>query len=210
MERLLLRGLYSRGHLDQVLLTFGFTFVFLDVVKYFWGNDIQSIDEPALLSGVVKLGDVVQPTYRLFLVAFGFALAGILWLVIDRTRIGSMVRASVDDATTAEGLGINVRALSSAIFALGVGLAALGGVAAAPVFGVYSGMDSDVLIPAFVVVVIGGMGSLSGAFFGSILVGLADTFGKAYLPGFSMFLIYLLMIVVLLTRPSGLFGLKRS
>jgi branched-subunit amino acid ABC-type transport system permease component len=210
MERLFLRQLYERGHLDQVLLTFGFTFVFLDAVKFLWGADIQSISAPEVLTGVFRFGGVVLPKYRLFLVGFGFALAALLWLVIDRTRIGAMVRASVDDAATAEGLGINVLALSSAIFALGVGLAALGGVVAGPIIGVYAGMDIEVLIPAFIVVVIGGMGSLSGAFFGSILVGLADTFGKAYLPGASLFLIYVLMIIVLLTRPTGLFGLKRS
>jgi branched-subunit amino acid ABC-type transport system permease component len=210
MERVFMRKLYERGHLDQVLLTFGFTFVFLDLVKFLWGAEIQSITPPQALTGVVHLGGIILPKYRLFLIAFGFCLAVLLWLVIDRTRIGAMVRASVDDAPTAEGLGINVLLLSSSIFALGVGLAALGGVAAGPILGVYAGLDIDVLIPAFIVIVIGGMGSLSGAFFGSIVVGLADTFGKAYLPGASLFLIYLLMIVVLLTRPAGLLGLKRS
>jgi branched-subunit amino acid ABC-type transport system permease component len=210
MERLFLRGLYQRGHLDQVLLTFGFTFVFLDAVKWIWGADIQSIAPPDALTGIVRVLGIIVPKYRLFLIGFGFALAAILWLVIDRTRIGAMVRASVDDAVTAEGLGINVPFLSSAVFALGVGLAALGGVVAGPIVGVYAGMDFEVLIPAFIVVVIGGMGSLSGAFFSSILVGLVDTFGKAYFPGAALFLTYVLMILVLLTRPSGLFGLKRA
>jgi branched-chain amino acid transport system permease protein len=156
------------------------------------------------------MGGIVIPKYRLFLIVFGLVLALVLWLVIERSRIGAMVRAGVDDAAMAEGLGINVLMLSSGIFALGVGLAALGGVVAAPIFGVYVGMDIDILIPAFTVIVIGGMGSLSGAFFGSLLVGLADTFGRAYFPGASMFFIYVLMIIVLLTRPAGLFGIKRA
>lgn len=210
VERIFLRRLYSRGHLDQVLLTFGFTFVFFDAVQGIWGTSIYSLSVPPLLAGVVEYFDVVIPRYRLFLIAFGFLLAISLWLVMDRSRIGAMVRAGVDDAATAEGLGVNVLLLSSAIFAVGIALAALGGVLAGPILGVYPGMDFDILIPAFIVVVIGGLGSLSGAFIGSMFVGLADTFGKAYLPEASLFLIYLAMIAVLLLRPAGLFGINRT
>ncbi len=210
MERVFLRSLYSRGHLDQVLLTFGFTYVFLDLVKILWGSDIRSLPVPESLEGAVEILGVIVPTYRLFIIGCGTALALVLWLVIDRSRVGAMVRAGVDDAPTAMGIGINVPMLFSAIFALGVGLAALGGVIAGPVLGLYPGMDVEILIPAFIVIVIGGMGSLRGAFVGSMLIGIADTFGKAYLPDTAMFFIYLVMVAMLLSRPEGLFGVKRS
>ncbi len=146
--------------------------------------------------------------YRLFLIALGVALALLLWLVLERSRLGAMVRAGVDDAAMAAGLGGNIPALFTGIFGAGVALAGLGGMAAAPVIGLYPGMDAEIMIPAFIVIVIGGMGSLRGAFIGSMLIGEADTFGKAYLPSMALFLIYLLMAVVLLARPQGLFGIK--
>jgi branched-chain amino acid transport system permease protein len=121
-----------------------------------------------------------------------------------------MVRAGVDDAFTARGIGINVELLFGAVFALGVGLAAVGGTVAGPILGLYPGMDIEILIPAFIVVVVGGMGSLRGAFVASLFVGLVDTFGKAYFPALALFLVYFLMVVVLLTRPQGLFGVKRT
>jgi branched-chain amino acid transport system permease protein len=210
MERVFLRYLYPRGHLDQVLLTFGFIFIFVDAVRWIWGADIRDLAVPPILSGPVELGPIIIPKYRLFLIAFGGTVALLLWLFLERTRIGAMVRAGVDDATTAEGLGINVPALFASIFALGVGLAAVGGVVASPVTGVYPGMDIEILIPAFIVVVVGGMGSLRGAFVASLLVGIIDTFGRAYFPDYSLFVIYLLMVVVLLTRPQGLFGIGKA
>lgn len=210
MERVFIRRLYARGHLDQVLLTFGFTFVFVDLVRMIWGADIRELPLPEALSGVLSLGDVVIPKYRLFLIVFAGLLALLLWLFLERSRVGAMVRAGVDDAFTAAGIGINVPVLFAAIFALGVGLAAVGGAIAAPIVGVYAGMDIEILIPAFIVVVVGGMGSLKGAFVASLLVGLVDTFGKAYFPDFALFVIYLLMVVVLLTRPHGLFGVGKA
>jgi branched-chain amino acid transport system permease protein len=179
MELLFLRPLYRRGHMDQVLLTFGFTFVFLDLVQT-------------------------------LLIGFGAAIALLLWLFLERSRIGAMVRAGVDNAVMAAGLGANIPALFTGIFGFGVALAALGGIAAAPVLGLYPGMDTEILIPAFIVIVIGGMGSLRGAFVGSLLIGIADTFGKAYFQSVALFLIYLAMIAVLLIRPQGLFGIKYS
>ena len=210
MERVFLRKLYARGHLDQVLLTFGFTFVFSDLVRVVWGTDIRDLPVPAILSGVFEIAGVVVPKYRLFLIVLGGLIALALWLFLERSRLGAMVRAGVDDAFTANGLGINVSLLFAAVFAVGVGLAAVGGAAAGPVLGLYLGMDIEILIPAFIVVVIGGMGSLRGAFVASIFVGVIDTFGKAYFPDFAMFVVYLLMVVVLLTRPEGLFGVKRA
>lgn len=210
MERVFMRYLYRRTHLDQVLLTFGFTFVFADAVRWIWGPEIRNLSVPEALSGAIEVAGVIVPKYRVFLIAFGGAIALALWLFLERSRVGAMVRAGVDDAGTASGLGINVSALFAMIFGLGVGLAALGGAAASPVLGVYGGMDIEILIPAFIVVVIGGLGSLRGAFVASLLVGVIDTLGKAYFPELALFVVYLLMVVVLLTRPNGLFGVGRA
>ena len=210
MERVFIRKLYTRGHLDQVLLTFGFTFVFVDLVRMVWGADIRELAIPDVLSGVVEVGGVIVPKYRLFLIAFGGLVGLLLWLFLERSRVGAMVRAGVDDAFTATGIGINVPLLFASVFALGVGLAAIGGTVAGPILGLYPGMDIEILIPAFIVVVIGGMGSLRGAFVASVFVGLVDTFGKAYFSDLALFMIYLLMVVVLLTRPQGLFGIGRA
>jgi branched-chain amino acid transport system permease protein len=208
MERLFLRPLYVRGHMDQVLLTFGFTFVFYDLVQTVWGRVMLRLPTPESLQGTIQIGLGVFSAYRLFLIGFGFAVALLLWLLLERSRIGAMVRAGVDNAAMAAGLGANIPALFTGIFGFGVALAGLGGVAAGPVLGLYPGMDTEILIPAFIVIVIGGMGSLRGAFVGSLLIGIADTFGKAYFQSIALFLIYLAMTVVLLIRPQGLFGIK--
>lgn len=210
IERFFIRPLYGRGHLDQVLMTFGFIYIFADVAHFLWGPDIRTVAPPDLLSGVLQVGDIFIPEYRLFLVLFGAAVAAGLWWFLDRSRIGAMVRAGVDDAATASGIGINVPLLFSSIFALGAALAAIGGIVASPILGVYLGMDIEILIPAFIVVVVGGMGSLRGALVASIVVALVDTFGKAYYPDYALFLVYSLMVVVLLTRPQGLFGVAKA
>jgi branched-subunit amino acid ABC-type transport system permease component len=206
IETGLLQRLYRRPLLDQVLLTFGISLVAVDAVKWIWGPNLQNIDEPDALSGSIELFGAFFPAYRVALIGLGLIVAVGLWLLLERTRIGAMVRAGVDDRATAMGIGLNVPLLFTSIFAGGGALAALAGVAAGPVLGVYPGMDVDVLIPAFIVIVIGGMKSMKGALVGSLLIGMADTFGKAYLPDLSMFLLYIVMIVVLLVRPTGLFG----
>jgi branched-chain amino acid transport system permease protein len=210
LELLFLRPLYRRGHMDQVLLTFGFTFVFFDLVQTVWGRVVLRLPAPDALQGSVQIGLGVFSAYRLFLIGLGFAIALLLWLFLERSRIGAMVRAGVDNAAMAAGLGGNIPALFTGIFGFGVALAALGGIAAGPVLGLYPGMDTEILIPAFIVIVIGGMGSLRGAFIGSLLIGIADTFGKAYFQSIALFLIYLAMTIVLLIRPQGLFGIKYS
>ncbi len=210
MELLFLRPLYPRGHMDQVLLTFGFTFVFYDLVQSVWGRVVLRLPTPEALQGTLHIGLGVFSAYRLFLIGFGFAIALVLWLVLERSRIGAMVRAGVDNAAMAAGLGANIPALFTGVFGFGVALAGLGGVAAGPILGLYPGMDAEILIPAFIVIVIGGMGSLRGAFAGSLLIGIADTFGKAYFQSIALFLIYLAMTTVLLIRPQGLFGIKYS
>lgn len=210
MERIFIRPMYARSHLDQVLLTFGFIFVFGDICKYIWGPDIRNIAPPEILDGSIAVGGAILPEYRLFLVLFGAATAVLLWLFLERSRIGAMVRAGVDDAVTASGIGINVPLLFGCIFALGAALAAVGGIVAGPILGTYLGMDIEILIPAFIVTVVGGMGSLRGALVAGLFVGAIDTFGKAYFPDYAMFMIYLLMVIVLLTRPQGLFGVAKG
>lgn len=206
LERFFLRPMYGRGHLDQVLLTFGFVYVFSDLAKFIWGPDIRSVPPPEIFSESINMLGATVPLYRLFIVGIGFVIALMLWLFLERSRVGAMIRASVDDAHTAAGIGINVGLLFGGTYALGAGLAALGGIIASPVMGSYLGLDIEILIPAFIVVVIGGMGNLKGALIASLLVAFVQTFGNAYIPKFSLFLIYLLMVVVLIARPRGLFG----
>jgi branched-chain amino acid transport system permease protein len=208
MELVFMRPLYRRGHMDQVLLTFGFTFVFFDLVQAVWGRVIVRLPAPEILQGATQIGLGVFSSYRLFLIGLGFAMALLLWLFLDRSRIGAMVRAASTTPPWRRGSAPISRCCSPASSAPAWRLAALGGVAAGPVLGLYPGMDTEILIPAFIVIVIGGMGSLRGAFVGSLLIGEIDTFGKAYFPSLALFLIYLVMAVVLLVRPQGLFGIK--
>lgn len=209
IEYFFLRRLYgSHRHLDQVLFTFGLALIASDLIQWNWGAYVESVSPPDLLSGQVPVFTIEFPIYRLSLIAFGLILAVVLWLFLERTRLGAIVRAGVSDAQMVSGLGINIHLVFAGVFALGTALAALAGVIGAPVRTLYPGLDFEILILTLVVVVVGGLGTLKGAFLGSILIGMADTFGKALLPEFSLFLIFAVMAVVLLIRPSGLFGLK--
>jgi len=211
IEYFFLRRLYGRHrHLEQVLFTFGVTLIIIDLTRATWGAYVESIPSPALLSGQVSLFHIQFPVYRLSLIGFGLLLAFLLWLLIERTRLGAIVRAGVSDAEMVSGLGIDIQRVFAGVFAFGTGLAALAGVVGAPVFTLYPGLDSEILILALVVVVIGGLGTLKGAFFGSLIIGLADTFGKALLPELSRFILFAVMAFVLLLRPSGLFGQKET
>lgn len=203
-----LRPLYRRGHLDQVLLTFGFAFVFGDVVRWIWGADIQLPRPPALLDGSVRIVGQPYPVYRLVVIAAGLAVAVGLWLFLERTRLGALLRAGVTNREMLSGLGINVGRVFSLVFGLGAGLAGLSGVIAGPILGMFIGVDFEVLILTLIVVVVGGLGTIGGAFWGSVLIGELETFGKALFPQFAMFLIFALMAVVLLVRPTGLLGLR--
>ncbi len=191
-----------------MLLTFGLALVAADLIRWRWGAYVESVPPPALLAGQVPIFALQFPVYRLALIGFGLLLAGLLWLLLERTRIGALIRAGVDDAPMVSALGINVQALFAGVFALGTALAALAGVVGSPVLTLYPGLDFEILILTLVVVVVGGLGTLRGAFWGSLLIGMADTFGKALIPEFSLFLIFAVMALVLLARPSGLFGLK--
>jgi len=212
IEILFLRPLYRRehgGHLDQMLLTVGLIFVFVDIVRSVWGGDVLGLPAPDMLTGAVSFQGIFLPKYRAFIIVLGAALGIALWLLIEHSRLGAKLRAGVDDADMAAGLGINVSRMFTWTFALGCGLAALAGVVAGPMLGVHAGMDVEILIVTLIVVVVGGMGSLKGALVASVLIGEADTFGKAYLPEATMFLIYVVMLGVLLFRPTGLFGLRQ-
>ena len=206
VERSCLRPLYRRPPLDQVLLTFGFIYFFEDVVKWTWGGRIRSIPSPDLFSGSVTIFGATVPSYRLFVIAFGLAVAVALWLLIERTRLGAIVRAGVFDAEMTAGMGINIDRVFTAVFAGGTALAGLSGVIAGPIQSAYPPMGAGILIPALIVVVVGGLGSLKGSLAGSLIIGQAETFGKAWLPGASMLIIYVVMALVLLFRPQGLFG----
>lgn len=209
IEYFFLRRLYgAHRHLDQVLFTFGLALIASDLIQWNWGAYVESVPPPALLAGQVPIFNLDFPIYRLSLIFFGLILAGLLWLFLERTRLGAIVRAGVSDAQMVSGLGINIHLVFAGVFALGTALAALSGVVGAPIRSLYPGLDFEILILTLVVVVVGGLGSLQGAFFGSLLIGLADTFGKALWSEFSLFFIFAVMAIVLLIRPSGLFGLK--
>jgi len=208
MQRFFLRKYVD--HFPQVLTTMGFALIFRDLALLIWGGDPMSFPAPALLEGSIHMGTVVFPVYRLFVILLSAAVAIGLWIFNEKTNFGAQLRATVDDKEMATGIGINVPLVSGLMFGLGAFLAAFGGVVAAPFFGVYAGADFEVLPLAFVVVIVGGMGSLKGAAVGSILVGLVDNFGKALLPDFSYFTLFLPMAIILAVRPTGLFGTKPS
>ena len=205
MQRLFLQRIPGQT-LGQVLMTIGFALIFQDLALLIWGGDPYSIPVPPSLQGVVSLGAMRFPRYRIFIIAVAIVIGALLWLALDRTRTGAIIRAAVDDAEMAGGVGIQVPRVSLAVFALGAALAALGGVIGGGFLGVYPGADFEVLPYAFVVVIVGGLGSLPGAMVGSMLVGLLDNFGKALFPELSYFTLFAPMAVILAVRPTGLFG----
>src|SRR5438093_5763373 len=205
MERLFLRRL-SRQSLPQVLMTMGFALVFQDLGLLIWGGDPYTLAVPAFLARSAQVGPVFVPFYRLFIIAVALAVGIALWAFLERTRAGASIRATVDDAEMAQGVGINVPLVSAGVFALGAFLAALGGVVGAGFIGVYPGLDFEVLPYAFVVVIVGGLGSLPGVVVGSLLVGLLDNFGKALFPELSYFTLFAPMALILALKPTGLFG----
>ncbi len=196
----------SGQELGQVLTTMGFALIFQDLGLVIWGGDPYTIPVPAALSGAYRLGTLYFPVYRIFIVGVAAAVAIVLWLVLERTRVGAMIRATVDDPEMARGVGINVHRISVGVFALGASLAAVAGVVAGGFVGVYPGADFEILPYAFVVVIVGGMGSLKGALIGSLMVGLLDNFGKALFPELSYFTLFAPMAAILAIRPTGLFG----
>ena len=192
--------------LGQVLTTMGFALIFQDLALVVWGGDPYTIPTPAILGGSWQVRSLYFPVYRVFIVAVAAAVAVVLWLLVEQTRLGAMMRATVDDPEMARGVGINVFRISMGVFAMGALLAAVAGVVAGGFVGVYPGADFEILPYAFVVVIVGGMGSLKGALVGSLLVGLLDNFGKALFPELSYFTLFAPMAAILAIRPTGLFG----
>jgi len=197
---------YPHQELSQVLLTFGFLFLLGDLALWQFGGTPQTIPTPPIFQGAVSLGAARFPTYRFVLIAAGVIIGLFLWWFIDYTRVGMIVRASVSDAETAGGLGVNVPILMTGVFALGALLAGAAGVIGGPLVGMYPGADLDILLLGIVIVILGGLGSLRGAFLAAILVGLLDTAGRTLFPQFSLFAIFAPMVIVLVVRPSGLLG----
>ena len=207
LERGLFRYFYKREHLDQVLLTFALILLFEEARAAIAGNDFHSVPVPGLLDFSVPITSAFSySAYRFAVIGLCLALALALYLWIERTRMGALIRAAAENSEMVDVLGIDARRVHLAVFAIGTALALMAGVLAAPLYSVYPGMGDGFLIISFVVVVIGGLGSISGAFWSALLIGLVDTLGKAYMPKVSGLAIYVLMAVVLLWRPSGLFG----
>jgi branched-chain amino acid transport system permease protein len=198
--------LYEREHLQQVLMTYGLILVFEELRSLLVGDDVHGVKAPEILAGTIPLGELMTyPVYRLFISGVRIALALGMYLVFTRTRLGMMIRAGSTNREMVQSLGIDIKFLYRVVFAAGVAIAALAGMVAAPVSSVYPGMGGSVLIICFVVVVIGGIGSIRGALLAALLIGFVDTFGKVLLPHAAGVLVYVLMALILLWRPDGLF-----
>ncbi|GAA0573081.1 branched-chain amino acid ABC transporter permease [Craurococcus roseus] len=207
LERGLFRRFYQRDHLDQVLLTFALILLFEEARSFLAGNDFHSVPVPAVLDFSVPVaGDFSYSAYRLAVLALCVAVAALMFLGIERTRIGSAVRAAAEKPEMVDLLGLDARRIHTLVFAVGTALAMLAGALAAPLHSVYPNMGDGFLIVSFVVVVVGGVGSIAGAFWGALLIGLVDTLGKAYAPAVAGLAVYVLMAAVLLVRPHGLFA----
>jgi len=223
MESSLLRTLYARDHMSQVLATFSLMLIINEATRMIWGTDL-SFMPPAALSGPVELlPGLYYPSYRLVIIAVGLVIAGLLYLAVTRTRMGAWVRAGASNREMAMAMGIHIQRLFTLVFGLGAALCAVAGAMLGPLMAVQVGMGESILILAFVVIVIGGIGSIWGAFVGSLLVGFVDTFGRTLLPALfreifppqvagaagpaaASIMVYLLMAVVLFVRPQGLFA----
>lgn len=205
IERFILRRLAGRT-LSQVLATLGIAFIIADACLWIWTGDPIPLSGPESLRGAVPVLGTMFPLYRLGVIVLAAAIATGLWLLIEKTRVGAMIRAGVDDLDMARAVGIPVKTLFTAVFCLGSALAGMGGVIAGPILSVYPGLDSDMLPLALVVVILGGVGSLGGAVVGSIVIGFVYTFGQALLPDLAYVILFLPMVIVLVARPRGLFG----
>lgn len=206
IERAMLRHLYDRDPIYQLLFTFALVLLISDVVRYVWGTQVISISFPPELRGAADLGLAWYPRYRLFLCAVGIVVAVGIWFMFQRTRIGRVIRAATQDREMLSALGVNVPMVYLVVFAGGAALAGIGGALAAPALALKPGMDAEIIVECFIVVIIGGLGSLWGAFIGAILIGQLRAIGVYFVPEWEIVLIYLLMIAVLVVRPWGLFG----
>jgi len=227
VERIALVRLYDRDHLDQVLATFGLILFFNELVRMIWGPASIYMNVPQMFSGTVELFGLPYPSYRFLIIAVGLVVALGLYLVIHGTRVGMLIRAGASNATMLGALGVNVKLLNMTVFGIGAALAGVAGLMAGPIMSVQPGMGEPILILTLVVIVTGGIGSIRGAFYGALIVGIVDTVGRAFLPmilrefldrstaqavgpAVASMLIYLLMAVVLAVRPQGLFPVKHG
>jgi len=205
MQSLFLRRFHMK-ELQQVLLTFGFVLIIADICLWIWGGNPQALPKPSLFKGSIWIGSVAFPSYRLLVILVGVIIALGLWIFQEKTKFGAIVRAGVDDEEMLRGSGINIQMVFIGIFGLGALLAGIGGMMGGPFVGVFPGADLSMLLLALVVVIIGGVGSLRGAFVGSLFVGLIDNFGKALFPELSLFTLFAPMAIILAIRPTGIFG----
>jgi branched-chain amino acid transport system permease protein len=205
LETTLFSRLYKRDHLYQVLLTFGLILMFEELRSILFGDDVHGVAVPPLLNYSVPLTDTLSyPVYRLFVTAVCLLITGVMYLLIQKTRLGMMIRAGSSNREMAASLGVNIPLLFALVFAFGTALAAFAGMIAAPISSVFPGMGNQILILCFVVVVIGGIGSINGAMIASLAIGIADTLGKVLAPELSGIAVYLLMAIILIWRPQGL------
>lgn len=202
----LLRPLRHAGHLFELIITVGLSFMILETVKWIWGTEPVAVTVPAVLSGSIEIFGAPYPVYRLFVFFFGLAVMGGLALILYKTSLGMIVRAAITHPVMVNALGTNTPLVFNMVFALGTGLAGMAGVIAGPVLGIYPGMALSVGMDVFVVVVVGGLGSLLGAVVASFMIGELQSFGVFFFPEFSVILIFLIMVVILSIRPQGLFG----
>ncbi|MHA1153141.1 MAG: branched-chain amino acid ABC transporter permease [Alphaproteobacteria bacterium] len=207
LERSAISFLYKRDHLYQVLLTYGLILILDELQRIFWGTEFHSVPVPQVLNGSIPLTEIQEyPVYRLFISVMCMVIAAGLYLLIGKTKLGMMIRAGASNREMTRTLGIDIGRVFAIVFSIGIALAAFAGMIGAPVSSVYPGMGEQILIVSFVVVVIGGIGSIKGAFVGAMVIGLTDTFGQVLLPDFASVVVYAVMALVLLWRPQGLFG----
>jgi branched-chain amino acid transport system permease protein len=202
-----LKRLYNKVP-EQAVLTIGISYIVANVVLWIWGPRAQIGMTPEWLQGTITIGELSFPIYRLFICGVGVVILGILWWMQDRTRAGAIIRAGMDNKEMTVSLGINYGLVSTLVFLLGMALAGLAGVIGTPVIGAYPSMGDNLLLLTLIVVVVGGTGYIQGTMLGALVIGLLDTFGKAYIPGAALFFSYIVFLVVLLVRPSGLIGRK--
>ncbi len=206
VERFLLRRVHAFGHVHELLLTFGLAYIITESVKWIWGNYPLAVTLGNFLEGQVDIFGITYPIYRLFMMFCAVAIGLIMYLVLYKTRVGIIVRAAVNDNEMVNALGINIPLVFMSVFAAGAALSGFAGVIAGPLLTTYPGMAAEILIDAFVVIVVGGFGSLGGALLASLIIGELQSFGALLIPKLSMALIYMLMAAVLIIKPSGLFG----
>jgi branched-chain amino acid transport system permease protein len=202
----ILRRLYRRDESAFLMVTFGLALVLTEVIRLFWGPEALQVEAPSVFSGIVFVLDEPFPTYRLFLCGAGIVVALAIWQFLERTRLGLLIRATSQNAEMVRALGVDVRLVRSAVFGIGCGLAGAGGVLAAPLVTASIGMAAEMIIDAFVIVIIGGMGSFPGSLLGAVLVAFVQVFGEYYLPDLALAFMYLVMLLVLVVRPGGLLG----